>query len=230
MVSPAPAIGGGPPQQGGPPAAAVPPGGVVDSRAPPPGGSDDLPDAEQDAQLDSFVDNAYRVIYGGPSENGQVNPSIAESLRAMPEGGAVDSLANTAASVGAKVASAAVEQGSSFDGVGVVLPATLSLVAELAGIAQDEQIYDYSEEEMASAAVKTGEALFEQTQELGIWSKEEFDAGVQEALAADQSGELASMIQQPQQGGAQAPPAPGGGIPEMAPQAAAPQPPIGAPQ
>ena len=228
MVSPDPAIGDGPLQQGAPPAVAVPPGGVVDSGAPPPGGSD-LPDAEQDAQLDSFLDNAYRVIYGGPSEKGQVNPAIAESLRAMPEGGAVDSLANTAASVGAKVVSAAVEQGSSFDGIGVVLPATLSLVEDLAGIAQEEQIYDYSEEEMASAAVKTGEALFEQTQELGIWSKEEFDAGVQEALAADQSGKLASMIQQPQQGGAQAPPAPGGGIPEMAPQAATP-PPIGAPQ
>lgn len=187
----------------------------------------DMPDAEQDQQLDAFIDNAYRIIYGGETADGDINPQIAESLRAGvgtgAEGGgetgnqsAIQALASTAATVGAAVAGSAAEQGVPIDGPGVVLPATLSLVEDLADVAVREGIYDYSEDEMTSAATLTGEKLFEMTKDLGLWKQEEFDAAVQETLRMNQTGELDQMMP----GTAEA--MKGGGAPGGAPGGAAP--------
>ena len=197
--------GAPPPQVQGASGGAMPPEA---SGAPPAGsmegaGYDDegLPDEQQDAQLAAFIDNAYVIIYGGSSPDGQISPEVAESLRAGqsadPEAGAsgaIEALAGTAATIGARVAASAMEAGQQLDGPGVVLPGTFSLVEDLADVAVKEGIYDYAEEELASAVTLSGERLFEKTQELGLWNEQEFDAAVQEAIQLNQSGELEQMM------------------------------------
>ena len=238
-------------QQGAPPAPGQAPPGQAPGAMPPEAGAppaaeeggytNDLPDEEQDRQLASFLDNAYTIIYGGQSEEGKVNPEVAESLRAgagqgapqegaaPQEGGAhgaIEALAGTAAHIGARVAGSAGENNIQIDGPGVVLPATFSLVEDLADIAVREGIYDYAEDELAAAVTRTGEILFNQTQNLGLWKQEEFDAAVQEALALNESGGLDKMAPQTTaamgaaaggggQGGG-APPAPPGAPPPPA--------------
>ena len=232
--------GAPPPAPGQAPPGPAPPGAMPPEAGAPPaaeegGYTNDLPDEEQDRQLASFLDNAYTIIYGGQSEEGKVNPDVAESLRAgagqggAQEGaapqeggahGAIEALAGTAAQIGARVAGSAGENNIQLDGPGVVLPATFSLVEDLADIAVREGIYDYAEDELAAAVTRTGEILFNQTQDLGLWKQEEFDAAVQEALALNESGELDKMAPQTSaamgaaaggggQGGGAPPPPPG---------------------
>ena len=223
-------------QQAGPSPVPTPAGGGAaqppgEEAAPPaesyPGS--DLPDEQQDQQLSAFLNNAYTIIYGGNAPEGQINPEIAEALRSGSQNaqgvegeqgsshGAIQALAQTAATVGASVASSAMESGRQLDGPGVVLPGTLSLVEDLADVAVKEGIYDYSDEELASAVTLTGEQLFAQTQDLGLWNQEEFDAAVQQLIQMNQSGELdqampetAAAMGAMAGGGAPAEPPPGG--------------------
>ena len=233
--APSPAPGGSAePMQG---AGGQPPG---PESAPPGGGAAELPEEEQDAQIGAFLDNAYKIIYGGGSAEGEINPRIMESLSAgvgggqqmggAPAGegadpgaaasaegqgaeGAVAALAATAATVGASVAGSAAQSGKMLDGPGVVLPGTLSLVEDLAGVAEKEGIHSYSDDEMASAAVQAGELLFQQTQDLGLWNQAEMEQGVQEMMVADKAGVLDQM----EQGSQGQPPQDGGGMGDQPP-------------
>ena len=219
--------GGAPADPPPAPAAGTPPGGGAPPEAmSAPGGAqqDGLTEQEQDAQLDDFINNAYQIIYGGQSADGEINPQIAELLQSgAAEGGQqarqagvdipVQALAQTASTIGARLATGAAENGRSLDGPGVVLPGTIHLVETLADVAAKEEIYDYSEQEMAAAATQASEMLFQQTQDLGLWSQEEMDRGVQEMMVADKAGVLDQMQQeggqqegQPGAGGAAPPP------------------------
>ena len=90
----------------------------------------------------------------------------------------------------------------------------MELVGELASVATEEGIYDYSQQETDAAAVRAGEALYGLTQDLGFFNQEEAmqDAG---AIAeASQSGELDQAITAMEQSGQGAAP-PGAGAPIM---------------
>ena len=213
-TAPFPAPGSAAPSQGG--------GGG----APAPEAAGGFSEQEQDAQLDDFINNAYQIIYGGQSTDGEINPQIAELLQSgAGEGGGqakeagvdipVQALAQTSATIGARLATSASENGRALDGPGVVLPGTIHMVETLADVAAKEGIYDYSEQEMASAATQAAEMLFQQTQDLGLWSQEEMDRGVQEMIVADKAGVLDQMQQEGQQQGQ---PEGGGGGGAMPPQ------------
>ena len=215
-TAPSPAPGSAAPMQGGGGGAPVPEAA---------GGG--LSEQEQAAQLDDFINNAYQIIYGGQSADGEINPQIVELLQSgAGEGGGqeakqagvdipVQALAQTSATLGARLATSASENGRALDGPGVVLPGTIHMVETLADVAAKEEIYDYSDEEMAAAATQAAEMLFQQTQDLGLWSQEEMDRGVQEMMVADKAGVLDQMQQEGQQQGQ---PEGGGGGGAMPPQ------------
>ena len=120
-------------------------------------------------------------------------------------------LANAAAQVAQKVITSAMDRNTSLDPA-AAFAGLMELVSELASVAADEGIYDYSQQETDAAAVRAGEALYGLTQELGFFNQEEAmqDAG---AIAeASQGGELDQAITAMEQQG-EAPP--GAGVPIM---------------
>ena len=209
--------------------------------APVPETAGGLSEEQQDNQLGEFLDNAYILMYGGESPDGDPSPDVIQALSAAngeggqtggstPPGGeagggaeggaasapgadAIQVLAATASTIGAAVTSSASEQGVQLDGAGVVIPGTVSLVEDLADIAQKEGIHDYSDEELAGAAMQSAEMVFEQTKEIAIYNQEEFDEGVQQLLANKDASAEGEMPPGPGPGpgaGGGAPPPPGG--------------------
>ena len=172
-----------PPGQAPPSGAAPPPTGPSEPRGtlvPPTGGPAGAapPMAEQQGdvdpkQVDQFLEKCWQVIYGGDTPEGQMSSPVLGMLRGGPEGGQasdpVQALADTAATIAARVVSSAVEQQHQLDGAAVFV-SMLELIGELATDAGTEGIYDYSQEEIDGAAARAGETLYAQTQESGLWA------------------------------------------------------------
>ena len=164
------------------------------------------------AQVEQFTEKGFQVIYGGDTEDGELSKPIASMLRRKVNDPA-QSLADTAADVAAKVITSAMDNNISLDPA-AAFAGLMELVGELASVATEEGIYDYSQQETDTAAVRAGEVLYGLTQELGFFSQEEAmqDAG---AIAeASQSGELDQTITAIEQSGEGAAP-PGTGMPIM---------------
>ena len=199
-----PAAGGStPPMDPAAGAGAIPPGAGADPAATPP------------------MDPA--AAGGAPPDAPAVAP--AGNGAAMDPKQPPTALANAAVMVSARVAHAGKSSGQPIDGPRTVLPATLALVADIAGMAEKEGIYEYSDDEMNTALMQAMERLYGATQELGLWTKEEFDQGMREMMAANKSGRLDEMVrlmEEEEQSGA--PPTMGG----MAGGMAAPPPAQGA--
>ncbi len=207
-----------PPAQGSP--AAGPPGQ--------PGAQQPTAGADVDErQLARFSDMAYRLIYGGKTQDGEANPAILKMLRtgqdarqqqgeprqAQGPGGPVDALAHTAAAVGSRVA----EAGGAKDGA-VVFMGTMDVLGELASVAAAAGLYDYSQEEIDSAAPRAAELLYGKTAKLGIWNQQEIEQEFAGLLEANADGSLERNLaevaavagQQGQQGQGAAPMPPAG--------------------
>ncbi len=209
-----------PPAQGAP--AAGPPGQPV---RPTPGAQQPTAGADVDErQLARFSDMAYRLIYGGKTQDGEANPAILKMLRtggqqqggprqAQGPGGPVDALAHTAAVVGSRVA----ESGGVKDGA-VAFMGTMDVLGELASVAAAAGLYDYSQEEIDSAAPRAAELLYGKTAKLGIWNQQEIEQEFAGLLEANVDGSLERNLaeiaavagQQGQQGQGVAPMPPAG--------------------
>ena len=178
-------------------------------------------------QLARFSDMAYQLIYGGKTQDGEANPAILKMLRtgqdarqqqgeprqAQGPGGPVDALAHTAAAVGSRVA----EAGGAKDGA-VVFMGTMDVLGELASVAATAGLYDYSQEEIDSAAPRAAELLYGKTAKLGIWNQQEIEQEFAGLLEANADGSLERNLaevaavagQQGQQGQGAAPIPPAG--------------------
>ena len=163
------------------------------------------------AQVEQFIDGGFEVIYGGDTEDGELSQPIASMLRRTIDDPS-QSLANAAAQVATKVITTSMDSNVSLDPA-AAFAGLMELVGELASVATEEGIYDYSQQETDAAAVRAGEVLYGLTQELGFFSQEEAmqDAGVI-AEASQSGGELDQAIGAMEQQGA-APP--GAGAPIM---------------
>ena len=189
------------------------PGGEVPGMAPPHRPTPSQGEVDP-AQVEQFTDDGFQLIYGGDTEDGTLTKSVASMLRRKADD-PTQALADTAAQVAQKVLTSAMDRNTSLDPA-AAFAGLMELVGELASVAAEEGIYDYSQQETDAAAVRAGEALYGLTQELGFFSQEEAmqDAG---AIAeASQGGELDQAITAMEQQGA-APPD-GAGAPIMGPQ------------
>ena len=184
-----------------PPVAEEPRGTLAPPSAEGPAGAAP-PMAEQQAevdpkQVDQFLEKCWQVIYGGDTPEGQLSSPVMQMLRGGPEGGQandpVQALADTAATIAARVVATAVEQKFQLDGA-AVFTAMLELIGELATDAGTEGIYDYAQEEIDGAAARAGETLFAQTQESGLWPQEEMYADVEGMMADSESGTMESEM------------------------------------
>ena len=176
-----PAAGGStPPMDPAAGAGAIPPGAGADPAATPP----------MDPAAAPPMDPA--AAGGAPPADPAVAP--AGNGAAMDPKQPPTALANAAVMVSARVAHAGKSSGQPIDGPRTVLPATLALVADIAGMAEKEGIYEYSDDEMNTALMQAMERLYGATQELGLWTKEEFDQGMREMMAANKSGQLDEMV------------------------------------
>ena len=175
----------------------VPPAGGPAGAAPP------MAEQQGDVdpkQVDQFLEKCWQVIYGGDTPEGQMSSPVLGMLRGGPEGGQasdpVQALADTAATIAARVVSSAVEQQHQLDGAAVFV-SMLELIGELATDAGTEGIYDYSQEEIDGAAARAGETLYAQTQESGLWPQEEMSADMEGMIRDSESGamekEMAAM-------------------------------------
>ena len=189
-------------------------GGMSDQALPPGGGAPLRPATSEGnvdpAQVEQFIEGGFEVIYGGDTEDGELSKPIASMLRRKIDDPA-QSLANTAAQVATKVITTSMDGNVSLDPA-AAFAGLMELVGELASVATEEGIYDYSQQETDAAAVRAGEVLYGLTQELGFFSQEEAmqDAGT--IAEASQNGELDQAITAMEQPGA-APP--GAGVPIM---------------
>ena len=177
-----------------------------------PGGGPSRDEGEMDEkQLDSFMDKALQVIYGGKTEDGKVNDAVADMLRRHDD--PTQALADTAARVSSRIHAGAQEANFSLDPA-VVFAATMQIVEELATMAGEEGIYDYGQDEVNAAATRAGESLYAMTEDQGgVFSQEEAMSDAGDLTKASQSGEMDQAIKQLEGGAGQ--PAPQGGGPIM---------------
>ena len=191
---------------GPPPGQGVAPAGAQTARHPA------TDDGEVDPQqVETFVAKAFEAIYGGDTEDGQLNSSVAGMLRRSAND-PTQALADTAAQVSAKVVTSAMDANVSLDPAAATL-AMFQIVEELANVANSEGIYDYDQNEMNAAAVRSGEVLHGLLAESGFISQEEAMMDASDLARASQTGELDQAINQLEQAGQ------GGGPPAAGPAA-----------
>ena len=109
-------------------------------------------------------------------------------------------LATTAAQIAAKVVTSAMDANVSLDPAAAML-GMFEIVGELASVASAEGIYDYGQDELSAAAVRSGEILHGLLQDTGFISQEEAMTDVSELARASQTGELYQAITQLEKAG-----------------------------
>ena len=163
-------------------------------------GSKTMPGGEEvdPRQVAQFLEMSWRIIYGGDTSDGELNSGIAGMLRSGPQGGQasdpIQSLADTAATVASKVITASEGSGSMVDGAAAFV-GMMELVGELATDAEDEGIYNYTQEDIDAAAVRASESLYNQTKDTGAFPQGEMQMDAQKMAQQSQSGELDAGIQ-----------------------------------
>ena len=196
----APSQGAGP----APPGAAPPSNSTAPGSAPPqdpsntPGAGGEGID---EGLLEEFMDKAYVIIYGGPTPEGEANDQVVTALRSQPSnddpGGPVETLATTAATLSTRVSQSAKDESVQIGG-DVVFAGTMALVGELAGIAEQEGVYEYSQDEIDRAGPMAAEqlGLMSQQGEGGMFDRAEMESDLSEMEADDQSGQLEAELQE----------------------------------
>ena len=162
-------------------------------------------------QVDQFLEKAFQTIYGGDTEDGQLSGPVAGMLRKSAND-PTQALATTAAQIAAKVVTSAMDANVSLDPAAAML-GMFEIVGELASVASAEGIYDYGQDELSAAAVRSGEILHGLFQDTGFVSQGEAMTDVSELARASQTGELDQAITQLEKAGQ------GGGMPEDGPDA-----------
>ena len=151
----------------------------------------------EESQVDEFVDKASELIYGGDTPEGEISTPILDMLK----GGLgnadqpVDALANTGATISARVIAKAVEQGFNLDPA-AAFQGMLEVLGDLATIAGEEEVYDYSQKEVDAAGIKAGEFLYQQTEELGFFDQQEMSDDMTQMQADSDSGQMEKDLEQ----------------------------------
>lgn len=191
------------PGQAPPPAGAAPPApdpGM--QQAPPQGGGmmqNAMPGGDEidEQQVEMFLDTAYEVIYGGDTKDGEMSAPVLGMLRSGPRGGQaaspVNALSETAGAVGAKAMQDLHGGGQKIDGA-AGFAGLMELVGELATLAADEGVYDYTQDEIDEAAISAGQTFYEGTKDTGAFPQEEMQRDVVEMSDASESGELDTVL------------------------------------
>ncbi len=187
-------------------------------------GQEQPPDDEvDDRHVEAVIDLGLQIIYGGKdSTKGEANPAVLRMLREGAGSASADpvqSLSLAAGIIGSRVAQEIVNQQSPIEGA-ALFAGTMEFIGELADVAKTEGLYDYSQEEINSAAPQAAEVLYTNTQEMGIWDEDEMAQDLSELVQADSDGSLKQQFDtlMPQQGRPQeaapqqAPPGPQGGM------------------
>ena len=148
-------------------------------------------------QIELFLDKCWIIAYGGDSPDGEMNSSVLNMLRSGENkdqaGDPVQALADVAASIAGRVISDAVDQKYGLDPAAAFM-GMMELVGELGEDAKAEGVYEYSQEDINSAAVRSGETLYKQVQSTGFFDEGKMGQDVDEIIAGSQSGELDSGI------------------------------------
>lgn len=129
-----------------------------------------------------------------------MNSGIAEMLRTGVGGGSasdpVGALAQTSAAVSARALnhSWSDQQEPNIAGAAAFMGMT-EVVGELASVAEEIGVYDYSQQEVDAAAIRAGEMFYAQTQQTGAFPQDEMQRDVRQMQNESNSGVLDAEIQ-----------------------------------
>jgi hypothetical protein len=149
---------------------------------------------EEQAQYEQFVKNGMELIY---PKNGGVAPKVMETLKGPNP---VEALASATAVIAASVQNSAMKNKVQLSG-DVVMHGGKAIMEELATVATEGKVHDYTDEEMKAAAMRAVE-LFQSVG--GHADQDSVKADFEAMMAADQSGELDRRFPALKQMGAQA--------------------------
>lgn len=174
---------------------ATPPGGMPQADQPPAAGGSMQPLAaggeeegnvtpEEQAQYDTFVTNGMQLIY-----NEKSMPQVLQSIAG--DGDPVEGLANTVATVVMRLEDSAADKGQEISG-DVKMHGATELLEQMAELAGEAGIHDYSEEEMEGALFRALDIYREaRADRLPVDELKEDFAMLQEA---DQQGRLDEIV------------------------------------
>jgi hypothetical protein len=154
---------------------------------------------EEQAAYTLLVNKAYELVYNG----GEVNPQVLESLKG--NGDPIDGLANTGAMIVMRLEDSAKEKGKEFT-PDVLYHGGAEIMEDLASLAEQAGIHEYSQEEMDGALYKALDIYRNFRQQQGGLHMDGIQQDMQAIMEAERSGELDSLT-----GGAGKKPAGGGG-------------------
>ncbi len=173
-------------QPGAAPAGASAPAGGVP--APGQGGGEEQSNVSPEEQriYDQFVDNALSAIYDEKSL-----PSIIESLKG--DGNPVDGLANTAVAVVTRVQDSAEKAGQELS-PDVVFPAGSEILEDLANLAGEAGIHEFTPEEVEGALFQAMDIYREMKGRDGGAARPQLVEDFNNIVAVDKAGRLDEVV------------------------------------
>jgi len=168
------------------------------------GGSNVSP--EEQAQYDKFVDAGFQAIY-----NEKTMPQVLEMLKG--NGQPVDGLANTAAMIVMRLEDSAKQSGKELS-PDIVYHGGVELLEDLANLAKEAKIHEYSEEELQGAMYQALDIYRNMRQQDGSLDMEAINQEFGQILEADKAGRLGEVlpgVEEQAGAGARTQPSGGGG-------------------
>lgn len=143
--------------------------------------------AEEQAQYDQFVNNAFRLVYRSPE-------SINAVLKGIEGGGdPVGGLANTAVMVVAKLNESATKAGSKISD-DVLFHGGVEILEDLANTAEKAGIHSFTEKELEAATLRAMDIGREVLADQGRVNKDALKQEFGQIVQADRQGQLAKML------------------------------------
>lgn len=139
---------------------------------------------EEQAEYEQIVDNAYSLLY-------EDMPTLLKSIAGG--GDPVTGLAQTVANTMSRLIGSAAKAGRKFDG-GTVLQAGVEILEDLASLAQDSGIHDFTPEELESATYLAAEMFRDLQQKSGNLDPNEFAGDLETLQQAEAAGTLKQLI------------------------------------
>lgn len=147
----------------------------------------DAASPEEQQMYDEFVNKAYELVYNG----NKVSPQVMEALKG--DGNPVDGLANATAMVVMRTEDSATQKGRKIPG-DVVFHAGTEVLEDLADLASQAGIHDFTEEEMEGAAYQALDIYRAQRQQQGSLDMGAIGQDFEQIMAAEKSGQLDQMF------------------------------------
>jgi len=141
---------------------------------------------DEQAEYDKFVDNGLKLIY---SE--QMMPKIIERLGASKN--PIEGLANVTFMVVQRLEASAEKAGRQIS-EDVLFNGAVEILEDIANLAKEAGVHDFTEEEMESAGYAALDLYGEAKQQSGGLDKEAMTRDMSALIQADQSGELEQVF------------------------------------